>query len=60
MELLQHGQCFCVMCGAALDLPDHAVPTVVIVANPSRPTVRRVFFGGIEVHRCELDDLNAA
>jgi hypothetical protein len=53
MEVLQQGGYVCVMCGARVDLPDHVVPTVVIVANSGRPTLRRVFYDGVEVHRCQ-------
>jgi hypothetical protein len=44
----------CEQCGAWLDIPWRARPTVRVTATRDKPNVRTLIFGGAEIHSCSM------
>jgi hypothetical protein len=47
----------CAQCGAPLDIPEGATPSVMIRAASGEPNLRIILVGDTEVHRCVIGGL---
>jgi hypothetical protein len=43
----------CVLCGAAIEVPDVAQPRISIEGSGGKPNMRVLLLDGAEIHRCE-------
>jgi hypothetical protein len=50
----QDSQWVCAHCGAVIDVPEGAQPTVTIHAASGQPNVRVLMLDGKRIHRCEI------
>lgn len=48
------GQLVCAQCGEVLDVPDDAMPQVVIIGASGKSNFRALTVRGEEIHRCEI------
>jgi len=46
--------CTCARCGAALDVPEGAVPRISIESQSGKPNVYVLTLDGTEIHRCPV------
>jgi hypothetical protein len=54
MRKVGHGRYKCALCGATLDMTDHALARTMLVSPSGQPTVRVILIDGREIHRCQL------